>query len=85
VKDQYEWIVDLLKLIDMKEQLIVIQTRIAQKTKEFFKLQSEFKNINQEKLMCDVSCDISGLIQSFIRSCDINYLIDDCIHMPLML
>jgi hypothetical protein len=82
-----EWVNDLLKLNDKKDQMIEsLQQDLLAKENVLLALEGEVRRMNPEKVMCDAICDTSDLIQKIDSSCDTCFLVDDNnvdVHMSL--
>jgi hypothetical protein len=78
---------DIFKIQDQKDKLIEsLQQELLAKENVLLALESEVKQLKQEKVKCDAICDTSDLIQKIDSSCDTCYLVDDNnvdVHMSL--
>jgi hypothetical protein len=79
-----EWVNDLLKLNDKKDQMIEsLQQDLLAKENVLLALEGEVRRMNPEKVMCDAICDTSDLLPKFDSSSDSGDLIDKDVHVSL--
>jgi uncharacterized protein (DUF342 family) len=87
LKSLDQFVDDIFKIQDQKDKLIEsLQQELLAKENVLLALESEVKQLKQEKVKCDAICDTSDLIQKIDSSCDTCYLVDDNnvdVHMSL--
>jgi hypothetical protein len=78
---------DIFKIQDQKDKLIeLLQQGLLAKENVLLALESEVKQLKQEKVKCDAICDTRDMIQKIGSSCDTCFLVDDNnfdVHMSL--
>ena len=87
LKSLDQFVDDIFKIQDQKDKVIdSLHQELLKKWNVLLALESEVKQLKQEKVKCDAICDTSDLIQKIDSSCDTCYLVDDDnvdVHMSL--
>jgi hypothetical protein len=77
-----EWVNDILKLNDKKDQMIEsLQQDLLSKENVLLALEGEVRRMNRKKVMCDAICDTSDLLPKFDSSYDNGDFIDKDVHV----